>query len=111
MPSARRGRFSSEAHETVRFTPRRQWAFITSHACVLLLVADDPQLRVEEIADGADVSKRSVYRILADLAEAGYLRRSRTGARNHYELNPDLPLMDPVVYQQPVRDLLALIEA
>jgi hypothetical protein len=101
---------SCEVRDPAHFTPPRQWAFITSHARVLLLVAHDPQLRVEEIADAADVSNRSVYRILADLGEAGYLRRSRTGARNRYELNQDLPLGDPVLEEQPVRDLLSLIE-
>jgi len=111
MPAVgRRGFTSAPLGDPARFTPPRQWAFITSHARVLLLVAHDPQLRVEEIADAADVSNRSVYRILADLAEAGYLRRSRTGARNHYELNQDLPLGDPVLDEQPVRDLLALME-
>jgi hypothetical protein len=111
------GHVESEGDESVcgvrgsaRFTPPRQWEFITSHARVLLLVAHDPQLRVEEIADAANVSNRSVYRILADLGEAGYLRRSRAGVRNRYELNQDLPLGDPVLDEQPVRDLLSLIE-
>lgn len=100
----------STALDTARFTPPRQWEFITSHARVLLLLAHDPQLRVEEIAGAANVSNRSVYRILADLTEAGYLRRSRTGARNRYELDQDLPLGDPVLDEQPVRDLLSLIQ-
>jgi DNA-binding transcriptional ArsR family regulator len=104
-------RYPAENHDTPRFHPPRHWEFITSHARVLLLLAHDPQLRVEEIADAANVSNRSVYRILADLSEAGYLRRRRTGARNLYELNEDLPLGDPVLGEQPVRDLLSLIEA
>jgi hypothetical protein len=100
----------SGADATAGFTPPRQWAFITSHARVLLLVAHDPELRVAEIADAASVSNRSVYRILADLVEAGYLRRRRTGARNRYELNQDLPLGDPVLDEQPVSGLLSLIQ-
>jgi DNA-binding transcriptional ArsR family regulator len=91
------------------FQPMRGWAFITSHARVLLAIARNPELRVEEIADEADVTKRSVYRILADLVEAGYLRRSRAGTRNLYELDPDLPLGDPVVEDQTTSDLLALV--
>jgi DNA-binding transcriptional ArsR family regulator len=89
--------------------PMRNWAFITSHARVLLAIARNPELRVEEIADEADVTKRSVYRILADLVEAGYLRRRRTGRRNLYELDPDLPLRDPVVEDQTTSDLLSLV--
>jgi hypothetical protein len=48
----------------------RSWTFITSHAQVLLAVARDPALRVEEIAKAARISERSAYRILADLQVA-----------------------------------------
>jgi DNA-binding IclR family transcriptional regulator len=85
------------------------WAFITSHARVLLAIARNPELRVEEIADEAAVTRRSVYRILADLVEAGYLRRRRAGTRNLYELDPDLPLGDPVVEGRTTSDLLSLV--
>jgi predicted DNA-binding transcriptional regulator YafY len=89
--------------------PTRSWAFITSHARVLLAIAENRELRVEEIADAADVTERSVYRILADLVEAGYLRRGRAGTRNLYELDPDLPLGDPVVEDQTTSDLVSLV--
>lgn len=91
------------------YEPMRGWAFITSHARVLLAIARNPELRVEEIAMEAGITERSVYRIIADLVEAGYLRRSRTGTRNQYEVEPDLPLGDPVVEDHAARDLLALI--
>ena len=88
----------------------RNWGFITSHARVLLAVAKNPELRIEGIAEAARVTRRSVYRILTDLIEAGYLRRRRAGSRNLYELDPELPLGDPVVEAQPVGDLLSLVE-
>jgi DNA-binding transcriptional ArsR family regulator len=89
----------------------RSWAFITSHARVLLAVAQEPELRVEEIAEAASVTERSVYRILADLVEEGYLRRTRVGRRNRYELDPDLLLDDPVVEERTMSDLLSFIGA
>jgi MarR family protein len=91
------------------YEPMRGWAFITSHARVLLAIARNPELRVEEIAMEAGITERSVYRIIADLVEGGYLRRSRTGTRNQYEIEPDLPLGDPVMKDHAARDLLALI--
>jgi DNA-binding MarR family transcriptional regulator len=75
----------------------RSWTFITSHAQVLLAVAHDPELRVAEIAEAARITERSAYRILSDLVEAGYLRRTRVGRRNRYELARDLLLGDPLV--------------
>jgi DNA-binding transcriptional ArsR family regulator len=91
------------------FQSMRGWAFITSHARVLLAIARNPELRVEQIADQVAVTKRSVYRILADLVEAGYLRRRRTGTRNLYELDSDLPLGDPLVEDHTTGDLLSLV--
>jgi hypothetical protein len=93
-----------------RFKPMRSWAFITPHARVLLAVAQDPELRVEKIAEAACVTERSAYRILADLVAAGYLRRRRAGRRNRYELDRDLPLGDPTVEEHTTDDLLSLID-
>jgi L-amino acid N-acyltransferase YncA len=87
----------------------RSWAFITSHARVLLAVARDPALRVEEIARAAQISERSAYRILADLQKEGYVRRSKHGRRNRYEINSALPLEDPLVADEPLRELIALV--
>jgi hypothetical protein len=94
----------------VSFQPMRSWAFITTHTRVLLTVAQNPELRVPEIAEAASVAERSAYRILADLVGAGYLRRTRAGRRNRYEIDADLPIGDPTVEEQTTSDLLSLIE-
>jgi DNA-binding IclR family transcriptional regulator len=91
------------------FELTRSWGFITSHARVLLAVAQEPELRVEAIAKAAEVTERSVYRILADLVEAGYLRRRRAGTHNLYELRPERPLGDPVLEQHELGELVSLI--
>jgi DNA-binding transcriptional ArsR family regulator len=92
-----------------RFVPMRTWAFITAHTRVLLAIARAPELRVDEIAEAAHVSERSAYRILSDLVEAGYLRRTRDGRRTVYELDRDLALGDPPVEEQPTSELLSLV--
>ena len=66
---------------------------------------------MEEIAEATRITERSAYRILSDLVEAGYLRRTRVGRRNRYELARDLPLGDPLVGEDTVSDLLSLIRA
>jgi DNA-binding transcriptional ArsR family regulator len=84
--------------------------FITSHARVLLTLAQNPEIRVREVAKAACLTRRSVYRILTELVDAGYVRRVRIGRRNHYELDPDQPLGDPVSGELTLRDLVSVAE-
>jgi hypothetical protein len=86
----------------------RSWTFITSHAQVLLAVARNPAATVAQLAAMAKITERSAYRILADLQTAGYLQRRRLGRHNAYEINRSLPLRDPTVENESVRDLLSL---
>jgi hypothetical protein len=87
----------------------RSWTFITHHAQVLLAVAGNPDASVAEIAEAAEITERSTYRVLADLQQAGYVRRSRNGRQNRYEINHALRLQDPTVGGGLVRDLLKLV--
>jgi DNA-binding transcriptional ArsR family regulator len=88
--------------------PMRGWTFITPHAQVLLAVAADPDLRVKEIAEAADITERYAYRVLSDLQEAGYVHRVRRGRRNRYRVNAELALGDPVVEGLSIGGLLQL---
>jgi DNA-binding transcriptional ArsR family regulator len=87
----------------------RSWTFITNHAQVLLAVARDPAATVAELAAAAEITERSAYRILADLQGAGYVQRRKVGRHNTYEINSSLPLRDPPVENECVRELLALV--
>jgi predicted DNA-binding transcriptional regulator YafY len=97
----------AEAHPT-DLRALRSWTFITSHAQVLLALARDPTATVAKLATAAEITERSAYRILADLQQAGYVRRRKIGRHNAYEINPSLPLRDPTVENERVRDLLSL---
>jgi len=87
----------------------RSWTFITNHAQVLLYLSCNPDARVSQLAAAAQITERATYRILDDLEGAGYITRDRQGRRNHYRLNAELPLADPVVEDRRVADLLALL--
>jgi DNA-binding transcriptional ArsR family regulator len=87
----------------------RSWKFITNHAQILLAVARDPEATVAELAAAAKITERSTYRIVADLQRAGYVQRRKRGRQNAYEINPSLPLNDPMVENESVRDLLRLV--
>jgi DNA-binding transcriptional ArsR family regulator len=82
------------------------WTFLTNHAHVLLCLAADPGLRVRDIADRVGITERAALRILADLADAGYLERVRVGRRNAYRLRLDGPMRHPVESGRPVRTLV-----
>jgi DNA-binding MarR family transcriptional regulator len=87
------------------------WSFLTNYARVLLCIAQDPGIRLREIGDRVGITERAAHRIVDDLANAGYLSRTRTGRRNHYSIHPELPLRDRLVQEQRVGDLLTVLTA
>jgi predicted ArsR family transcriptional regulator len=92
-------------------TDAPSWSFLTNHALVLLCIAEDPAIRLREIGDRVGITERAVYRIVNDLAEAGYLSRTRNGRRNHYTVHHNLPLPDRIARTQRVGELLAILGA
>jgi hypothetical protein len=87
------------------------WTFLTSHARVLLCIAQDSGIRLREIGARVGITERAVHRIVGDLVDAGYLSRERHGRRNRYTINSNLTLPDPVARRQRVGDLLAVLNA
>lgn len=85
------------------------WSFFTNHARVLLAIANDPGIRLREIASAVGISERRAHGIVTDLAEAGYLARQRQGRRNRYEIQSHLPLRDALTDQRTVGEILALL--
>jgi predicted ArsR family transcriptional regulator len=85
------------------------WTFITSHGSVLLQVARSPDATVREIAERAGLTERQAHRVLADLAEEGYIVRERIGRRNHYRVNGDRPMKHPAVDTHRIGELLSAL--
>jgi len=71
------------------------WTFLTSHARVLLIISQNPDIRARDIASLAGITERSTQRIVADLEAAGYLGHERIGRRNHYRVSREAPLRHP----------------
>ncbi len=87
------------------------WDFLTNHAHVLICVADDPGIRLRDIAAAVGITERAAHRILSELVEEGYVVRERQGRRNRYQVKPDLPLRHPLVNGREVGDLLKILSA
>lgn len=83
------------------------WTFLTNHAHVLLCVADNPNIRLRDLAELVGVTERAAQRIVTELEEAGYLTRAREGRRNSYQLNTAMPLRHPLDSDRRISELLA----
>ncbi len=68
------------------------WTYFSNHGHVLFCLARQPDMLLREVAAKVGITERAVQRIVADLEEAGALRRERDGRRNRYTINPNTPL-------------------
>lgn len=59
------------------------------------MIAQNPDLRVRDIAAVAQITEGSTQRIVADLEAAGYVSHERNGRRNHYRIQPTETLRHP----------------
>ncbi|MDF1597239.1 MAG: helix-turn-helix domain-containing protein [Acidimicrobiia bacterium] len=85
------------------------WGFLTIHARALLLIARNADARLRDIASAIDVTERTAYTIVADLAQAGYVIKERDGRRNRYHIQEHLPLPTTGGGQPTIGELLGLL--
>jgi DNA-binding MarR family transcriptional regulator len=89
-------RAASAARRRPQQVRQAPWTFLTNHAHVLIHIADEPEARLRDIAASVGITERAVQRIVRELEEGGYLRRSRDGRRNHYVVTASHPLRHPI---------------
>jgi len=68
------------------------WCFLTNHGRALLCIAQNPDVRLREIATDLGITERHAYAIVTDLTDAGYLLKEREGRRNRYQVQSHLAL-------------------
>lgn len=93
----------------VNDAPRTTWTFLTNHAHVLVCIAGDPNIRGRDIAARVGITERAAQAIITDLVSEGYVKRTKVGRRNHYEVNPDAPLRHPLERDHTVGELLVTL--
>jgi len=86
----------------------RPWTLLSSHGRVLLIIAQEPDLRLRDIAERAGITERSAQGIVSDLEHEGYIERERVGRRNAYRLHPEMPFRHPAESGHTVGELLGL---
>ena len=85
------------------------WSFLTNHARALLFIAGDPEARLRDVAAALDVTERTAYGIVVDLAEAGYVVKEKEGRRNRYQVQTHLPIPDSINRERTVGELLEVL--
>jgi DNA-binding IclR family transcriptional regulator len=88
----------------------KPWTFVTNHTQVLLSLADDPHIRLRDVASRVGITERATQRILADLVEAGYVQRTREGRRNVYTINRQRMMRHEAQVDHEIGGLLDLLQ-
>ena len=86
-----------------------EWGFLTNHARALLYIAQHPDARLRDLAAALDITERTTFGIVADLADSGYVVKEKEGRRNRYHIQTHLPLRDPIGEPRPIGEVLDLL--
>ena len=86
-----------------------RWSFLTNHARALVCIANDPGLRLRDIATALGITERSAYGIVAELTDAGYVLKGRDGRRNRYQIQKHMPLRDSISREAAIGEVLDVL--
>lgn len=86
-----------------------KWTFLSHHAHVLIALARNPELTMDELAGIEGITTRSVVNVLNDLVAEGYVSKSKQGRNNHYEINLSAPLRHQTSANHTVGELIAAL--
>lgn len=86
-----------------------KWSFLTNHARVLVCIADDPGVRLRDIAATLGITERTAFGIVTDLTEAGYVVKDKQGRRNRYRIQDHLPLQMEIGREPTIGEVLGVL--
>lgn len=85
------------------------WTFLTNHGHVLVCIAQNPDVRISEIADLVGVGERAAHRIVGELVRDGYVTRKKDGRRNTYSVDFSQPLRHPLESDHTVGEIFRVL--
>src|SRR5689334_9873245 len=88
---------------------QHHWRFVTNHTQVLLCIHGNPEIRLRDVAQKVGITERAAQKIVADLADAGYIHVRRTGRRNHYSIDRAKEMRHPAQLGLEIGPLLDLL--
>jgi DNA-binding IclR family transcriptional regulator len=83
------------------------WTFLTNHAHVLICIAQQPDVRISEVAQLVGIRERTVHRIVHELCDDGYLTVTKDGRKNTYTINLNRPLRHPLEAEHNIQEIVA----
>jgi DNA-binding transcriptional ArsR family regulator len=85
------------------------WKFLTNHALVLCLIAQQPRITAREISSAIGITEKATRNIIGDLEANGYVTKKREGRRLRYKVDADLPLRHEFQQDRAIGDLLEVL--
>jgi predicted ArsR family transcriptional regulator len=82
------------------------WKFLTNHALVLCLIAQQPRITAREIAANVGITEKATRNIINDLEADEYITKKREGRRIRYTVDPDMPRRSETQQNKAIGDLL-----
>ena len=89
--------------------PQASWTFLTNHGHVLVCIAQNPDIRIAEIADLVGIGERAAHRIVSDLVEGRYVTRKKDGRRNTYSVDYSRHLRHPLESGHTIGDIFKIL--
>lgn len=86
-----------------------QWTLLSNHGHVLVCIANDPHMRLRDVAVNVGITERAVQRIILDLEQANMLSREKEGRRNRYRISAKQPLRHPLEQHHTVGELVEAV--
>jgi len=85
------------------------WKFLTNHALVLCLIAQQPRITAREISSTIGITEKATRNIINDLEAEGYVTKKREGRRIRYGVNSELSLRSETQQDKAIGDLLEVL--
>ena len=85
------------------------WTFITNPGLLLSYIFHQPSHTAREISNHIGITERTTHKIISELEDEGYIDRTKTGRRNEYIVDPEVPLRHHTKQDILVSNLLAAL--
>jgi DNA-binding Lrp family transcriptional regulator len=85
------------------------WKFLTNHALVLCLIAQQPRITAREISGAIGITEKATRNIINDLEADEYVTKKKEGRRLRYRIDPDMPLRHDLQQDKAIGDLLEVL--
>jgi DNA-binding MarR family transcriptional regulator len=84
------------------------WTFLSNHGHVIVQLAKEPDLLLSDLATRVGITERHATAIVQELKDAGFIKVTKIGRRNRYEVKAAKKLRHQEENKHSLGDLLAI---